>query len=75
MAKKKEPEKVWVVVSSSGYIESFVTLLTASSQAQSYLDINESEEVYIFEVVKAWAVELPEEPYPEVNEIGFEAIP
>lgn len=77
MAKKtKEPERVWVVVSSEGHISHYATLFDAQSYAKDYLDVNETvDDVYIFEVVKSWYVEFPPEPSAEVYEMGLGGLP
>lgn len=77
MVKKiQESEKVWVIVSSEGLIDSYPTLYSAQSQAKDYLDENDTvEDVFIFEVVKAWRVEFPQEPQAEVREVGLGVIP
>ena len=77
MAKSKEkvPEVTWVVVTSDGNIQRYATLLSAKTGAQDYLDINETtDDVYIFEVTRAWYVEFPPEPAAEVYEMSLEEL-
>lgn len=74
--KKVKNSPVWVIATSDGYIESFPTFLSARDHAKEYLDENETvDDVYVFEVVAAHRVAFPEEPQPEIYQIGLEELP
>ena len=66
MASKKKIEKIYIVVPATGTLI-YKTLLDAQVSAKDECSIG-GQDMQIFEVVRAWYVQIPEEPEPEVNE-------
>lgn len=66
--KKSEPKSVFIVVTDMGYYGSYPTYEKARKDAESQVNSEETCEAQIFEVVKSWYVQAPEEPMAETYE-------
>jgi len=69
----KQPEKMYFVVSVHGLQGSSKVFKKAEAIAKRCVEDGHCD-VYILETVKAWGVEIPEEPQPEVFEADLSSI-
>ena len=75
MVKKKvKPKIMWAVLQNSTLVSSFPTFAQAKDEAEKNIEADESAEVKILEVVKAWEMVWPEEPSPEIWEVGLDTL-
>ncbi len=65
---------VWCVVVDDGYLCSFNTFDEAKNEAEARIEKDETAEVKILQVVQAWEIHWPEEPSPEIWEIGLDQL-
>ncbi|MCR4314344.1 MAG: hypothetical protein NUV84_03800 [Candidatus Uhrbacteria bacterium] len=74
--KKKvvKTKAIWVVLQDDSLVSSFPTFAEAKDEVEKIKEIEEGLEVQILEVVKAWEMVLPEEPSPEIFEIGLDQL-
>lgn len=70
MASKKKIEKIYIVVPATDPLI-YKTLLDAQVSAKDECSIG-GQDMQIFEVVRAWYVQIPDEPEPEVAEDELE---
>ena len=76
MSKKKaaKPKIVWAVLQNDTLVSSFSTFAKAEVSAKETIEADESADVKILEVVKAWKMVWPEEPAPEIWEFCLDGL-
>lgn len=74
MAKQKNPPKEKFLIFASGkYQGEANSYEEAENKAIELLEDSESD-IYFFQVSRAWSVEYPEEPEPEVFSVNLENV-
>ena len=71
---KNKPKVMWVVLQNGTLVSSFSAFSQAKDEAEKTIEADESAEVKVLEVVKAWEMNWPEDPSPEIWEVDLNTL-
>lgn len=72
--KTTKPKVIWSILRNGELVGMFLTFAKAKDRAEQAIEEDESAEVKILEIVRAWEMIWPEEPQPECDEVGLDTL-